>query len=249
MLLQEGTVDCHVIDALPGLLLDHVQEVLRAHVDDVVHLPGHLVDRHRAHRHAHRVDDPLADGLDVCTGGEVHHRVGPVVDGGVDLLQLAVGVAGQRRVAQVGVDLGAAGDADAHRAQAFLQVDPVGGNDHAPARDLAAHELGLELLALGDGLHLGRDDARSGLLDLGHRAAVWGSGFRLQARGATTLDAKPFRHKPLCSHFPSYRSTTDCQPCPTTPAGQAIDPTGRPAYNGARARRGRAVRLLPSARP
>ena len=64
---------------------------------------------------------------------------------------------GRRRVADVRVDLDARLQADRHRVERAV-VD-VRGDDHAPARDLRADELGVELLALGDALHLRRDDA------------------------------------------------------------------------------------------
>ena len=52
------------------------------------------------------------------------------------------------------------------------QMDLVGGNDHPAAGDLLADQLGRELLAAGDRLHLGGDDAGAGLLDLRHVAIV-----------------------------------------------------------------------------
>ena len=107
MLEQDAGVDRHVVDALLGLVLDHVEKVLRLHVADVVELLHHLVNRHRADRHRRGVDDRLADGVDVAAGRQVHHRVGAEVHGRVQLFQLAVDVAGDGRVADVGVDLGA----------------------------------------------------------------------------------------------------------------------------------------------
>ena len=55
--------------------------------------------------------------VDVLAGRQVHHRVGAVVDRRVQLLQLAVDVAGDGRVADVGVHLAAGRDADRHRLQ------------------------------------------------------------------------------------------------------------------------------------
>ena len=49
------------------------------------------------------------------------------------------------------------GDADGHRLE--IPVMDVGGNDAAPARNLAADQLRLQLLALGDVVHLLGDDA------------------------------------------------------------------------------------------
>ena len=52
VLEHHAAVDRHVIDALPGLMLDHVEEVLRPHVLDLAaELLEHLIDRHGADRH------------------------------------------------------------------------------------------------------------------------------------------------------------------------------------------------------
>ena len=52
----------------------------------------------------------------------------------------------------------------AHRLEAELEVDDVGGDDHPAARHLVADQLGFQILAPGDELHLGRDDALTRLL-------------------------------------------------------------------------------------
>ena len=106
--------------------------------------------------------------VDVLAGREVHHRVGAEVDGRVQLLQLVLDVAGDGRVADVGVDLALGGDADAHRLQPAAQVDLVGRDDHPAAGDFVADQLRLEAFALGDEFHLRRDLAGAGLFDLGH---------------------------------------------------------------------------------
>jgi hypothetical protein len=66
--------------------------------------------------------------------------------------------------AHVRVDLGLARAPDAHRVEVLvLQVVDVRGDDHAPRRDLVADLRGGQVrLALGDALHLRRDDARGG---------------------------------------------------------------------------------------
>ena len=149
-------------------MLDHVQKVLRRHVADVVQLLHHLVQGHRADRHRRGIDDRLANGVDVAAGRKVHHRVGAEVHRRVQLFQLALDVARDRRVADVGVDLRAGGDADAHRLEPLLQVHLVGRNDHPAAGHFAANQLGLESFALGDVFHFGRDNAAAGHFDLSH---------------------------------------------------------------------------------
>src|SRR5262249_7756490 len=147
--------------------LHHVQQQARGEVPDVLDVLDDLVDGDGADGHGGGVDDGLADGVDVPPGGQVHDGVGAEVDGRVQLLQLVVDLAGDGRVADVGVDLALGGDADAHRLEAPGQVDLVGGDDHAPAGHLVADQLGLEVLALGDEGHLLGDDAPAGGVQLG----------------------------------------------------------------------------------
>ena len=133
VLAEHAGVDGHVIDALRGLLGNHVQKVPRPHVGDVVELLGHLVDRDRADRHRGGGDDPAADRVDVRAGGEVHHRVGPVADRHQQLLQFALGIARNGRLADVRVDLRPRGDPNADGSEALAEVDLVGGDDHPPS--------------------------------------------------------------------------------------------------------------------
>src|SRR5690606_7743466 len=112
------------------------------------------------------------------------------------LVNLGCDVAGDRRVADVGVDLDQEVAADRHRLA--LRVVDVGGDDRAAARDFLADEFGrdvvgdrgapvlpvtdvfgeagaAEVLALGDVFHLGRDDAAAGVVHLGDVAAGLGA--------------------------------------------------------------------------
>ena len=169
MLLEQAGVDGHVVDPLPGLLLAHVEEVLGLHVVDVAaEFLEHLIDRHGADRHGRSIDDRLPNRVDILPGGEVHHRVGAVMDGHVQLLQLRLLVAGHRRIADIGVDLGEGGDADCHRLEPLGEVHRVGGNHHPAPGDLAPDQLLGKILALGDELHLGRDLVGTGGFELGH---------------------------------------------------------------------------------
>src|SRR5262249_35143101 len=152
----------------PRLVLDDVEEVLLGQVLDLLDLLHRLVDRDRADRHGAGGEDGLADRVDVAAGGEVHHGVYAEADGHPELGQLAVDVGGDGRIADIGVDFAAGLDADAHRLEAELQVVDVGRDDHPPARDLRPDQFGLQRLAAGDVLQLGRDPAEPGLFDLGH---------------------------------------------------------------------------------
>src|SRR5690606_6460803 len=99
-----------------------------------------LVDRHRADGHGRVAHDPVACGVDVAAGREVHHRVGAPADRPDELLHLFFDAGGDGRVADVGVDLDAEVAPDGHGFE-FGVVD-VGRDHGAPARHLVAHELG-----------------------------------------------------------------------------------------------------------
>jgi hypothetical protein len=92
----------------------------------------------------------------------------------VQLIELAVQAAGDRRVADVRVDLTSRRDADAHRLQSLFQMDRVRRNDHPARGHFGAHQFRLQALPLGDKLHLSRRVAGAGMFQLcnrfGHRA-------------------------------------------------------------------------------
>ena len=165
---QDAGMDRHVIDALRGLLFDDFQHHFGIQVFDALYAGDGFVDRHGADRDGRVAQDGFADLMDVAAGGEVHHRVGAVVDGGVELLQFFVDFRGDGRVADVGVDLAEAGDADCHGLE-FGMVD-VGGDDHASAGDFVADQLGCELLFVRDERHFFGDYAFAGVVHLGEVA-------------------------------------------------------------------------------
>jgi hypothetical protein len=103
--------------------------------------------------------------VDVLAGGEVHDRVGTPQRGPAELLDFLLDRRGDRRVADVGVDLYVKVPADDHRLE--LGMVDVGGNDCAPAGHLAAHELGRHPLTESDKLHLGGRFTAAGEVELG----------------------------------------------------------------------------------
>ena len=161
---QDACVDRHVVHALLRLLLDDFQHDVGVQVFNLLDPRDAFVDGHGADGHGRVAEDGFADLRNIAAGREVHYCVGAVVHGGVQLLQLFVDIRGHGGVADVGVDLAQRGHADAHRLQ--LGMVDVGGDDHAPARHLVAHQLGRELLALGHVEHFFRDQALAGVVHL-----------------------------------------------------------------------------------
>ena len=153
------------------------------------HLLQRLVQRHRADRDRRVAQDPLARLVDVRAGREVHHRVRAPPDGPHHLVHLLRDGGRHGRVADVGVDLHEEVAADDHRLRlGMVDVggdDGAAPRDlvaHELRRDLARdgraerlsgvlrREFGacrrvrverraVHVLADGDELHLGRDDA------------------------------------------------------------------------------------------
>ncbi len=196
VLVEDSAMDGHVVHALLGLVLDVVDEVVRGEVLDARHLLHGLVDGHGADGHGRGRDDGFADLVDAAAGGEVHHGVRAEVDGVVQLLQLLLDVGDDGGVADVRVDLAARVDPDGHGIERVM-VD-VGGDDHAPARNLVADRLRRRLLALGHPLHLRRDQAAARVVHL--RRGVAGelrSLHRRPPRSESVKGRPPGRCRPL----------------------------------------------------
>ncbi len=149
----------------------HVQEILRldAHqgllqvTDGIVH--GNSADHGRAH-----ADELGAEGLGLAVIGKVHDALGAQLDGGAHLLELHFLVHEVAGNAQVHVHLGAQPFAHAFGAQ--CGVMDVGGNGDAALGNAGADFLGRAVLLGGHGLHLRRDLARTGIVDLGHKTIL-----------------------------------------------------------------------------
>ena len=200
-----GLFDEGVAEDLPG-------EVFGAAVD----LLEGLVDRHGADRHGAVAEDPLAGLVDVLARGEIHERVASPLDGPAHLLDLLLDGGRDGRVADVGVDLHQEVAADDHRlelgvidigrndgaAAGDLGADEL-RRDHLrdggaeglalvlEGQVMAAGRIGLgggeaHVLADGDVLHLGRDDALLRVGELGR--ALAGLALVDLAVGAVELD-------------------------------------------------------------
>ncbi len=195
-------MDGEVVHALLGLLDQGVAEQLPGQVfGDAIDLLQRLVDRHRADRHRRVADDPLAGFVNVLAGGQVHHRIRAPADAPGQLGHFFLDGGTQCRVADVAVDLHQEVAADDHRLQ--LGVVDVGRDDGATAGDFVTDEFGgdflgnagaealtrvlliqqaggavflqLHVLADGDELHLGRDDALTRIVHLADVPALLGA--------------------------------------------------------------------------
>ena len=189
---QHAGVDGEVVDALLGLLDERVAIDLPGQIlGPAADLLERLVDRHGADRHRRVAEDPLARLVDVLAGRQIHHRVGAPQRRPAQLVDFLVDRRAHGRVADVGVDLHREVAADDHRLE--LGMVDVGRDDRAAARDLAAHELGVEALADRDELHLRRDDAPARVVQLGDgaRAAERARRTGLERRRHRRLPAPP----------------------------------------------------------
>src|SRR5690606_6735071 len=109
---------------------------------DAAHLFQRLVDRHGTDGHGAVAHDPVARGVDVAAGGQVHHVVGAPAGRPDHFADLFLDAGGDGRVADVGVDLDAKVSPDRHGLN--LGVVDVGRDDGASACHLIAHKLGRE---------------------------------------------------------------------------------------------------------
>ncbi len=216
-------MDGEVVHPLLGLLQQGVAEQLPGEVfGDAVGLFQRLIDGHGTDGHRAVAQDPLAGLVNVAAGGEIHDGVGAPAGGPDQLFDLLLNAGGDRRVADVGVDLHQKIAADDHRLR-FRVVD-VAGDDGATSGHLIAHKFGGDVLgqtgtkiaarmlgaqefrahplaphvlANGDKFHLGSDDAGAGVEELGDPAARLGTAWLGQMLEAQMI--QPLIGQPLLS--------------------------------------------------
>ena len=125
--LPDTRVDREVIDALFRLMFkgleDHrLVEILDLSTDD------HRVDGHGADRDRRVSKDRHPGGIEIASGGKVHHGVCGPTFGPLEFLNFFIGRAADRRRPHVGVDLGLRGSADGHGVQIKRQVIAIRRN-------------------------------------------------------------------------------------------------------------------------
>src|SRR5713101_5798980 len=135
-------MDGEVVHALLALLDQRVAVDLPVQLLDLAaDLFQRLVDGHSADWYRRVADDPLARGVDVLAGRQVHHRIAAPADGPRHLLDFLIDRRGHGRVADVGVDLHQEVAADDHRLA--LGVVDVGRNDGPAASDFCPYKFSI----------------------------------------------------------------------------------------------------------
>ena len=99
-----------------------------------------LINGHRADGDRRVAQNPLARGVDILAGGQIHHGVRAPLDRPTHLLHFLLHGGGDGGIADVGIDFDQEIAADDHRLQ-FRMVD-VARNDGAAARHLGANKFG-----------------------------------------------------------------------------------------------------------
>jgi len=154
---EDAGVDGEVIDALLGLLNEGVAEELPGEVLGLaVHFFQGLIDGHGADGHGGVPQDPLARGVDVFAGGEIHDGVAAPLGGPAHFFDFFLDGGGDGAVANVGIDFHQEISPDDHGLQ--LGVIDIGRNDGAACGDLTADEFRGDLV---------RDALREALEDAG----------------------------------------------------------------------------------
>jgi hypothetical protein len=162
----EAAVDRHEIDAVLCLPFDDTEEIILRAVGDLSaplrHLHDRLVDRDRPQRDGASLEDRAPDRIDVATGGEIHQRIGPRIDSGIEFLQLDPGIIVVGTRADIGIDLCAQAFPDPYDPAVSARIS----GDHGPAVSDESPELfGIDSFKLCDFLQCGTDLARPGLFD------------------------------------------------------------------------------------
>ena len=158
VLEQDAAVNGHVIDSLPGLVFDRLEQVVRGQRWHLA-VGDRLIDRHCPDRHRARGEDGLTGLVDQPARAQVHDRVGAPADRELELRDLLVEAGGGGRIADVGVDLHPGDASDSHRIERAFEVDAVGRDDQSSGGDLVPDRRRREFLALADPLHLRSDFA------------------------------------------------------------------------------------------
>ena len=120
---QDAGMDGEIIHALLALFDQGVAKNLPGQVlGFAADFFQRLVNGHRADGDGRVAQNPLAGGVDVGAGGQIHHRVGAPLGGPAHLLHFLLDGGGDGGVADVGVDFDQEIAADDHRLQ-FRVVD------------------------------------------------------------------------------------------------------------------------------
>ncbi len=157
-------VNGHVVHALLGLFLDNFQHEVWSEIFIALDAGEGFVDRNGADRDRRSFNNGAADAGNIAARGQIHDGVRAVMNRAMQLLEFLGDLRSHRRIADIGVDLAAEGDADAHRLE--RAVMDIGGNNGAAAGHFAAHEFRLDLLPASDMFHFFSDDALTGEVHL-----------------------------------------------------------------------------------
>ena len=136
---KNGSVDREVINPLFGLLDEGVTVEFPGEVfDATVDLFEGLVNGDGTDGDGRVANDPLAGGVDIFPGGEIHHRVGSPLGGPAHLLDFLIDGRGDGGVSDVGIDFDEKISPDNHGLD--LGVVDVCRYDGPTAGNLGAHE-------------------------------------------------------------------------------------------------------------
>ena len=94
MLNQNSRMNCLVVDALLGMLLNHMEKVVRSQIfNDAVDALQRLINGYGADRRRGGVDDGGANLVQVSSPcGEVHDSIRPIFDRSPELLKLFLNI-------------------------------------------------------------------------------------------------------------------------------------------------------------
>ena len=171
---QHAGMDREVVHTLFCLLDDGVPVQLPGQVIGVAfHLLQSLVDGNGPNGHGRVAENPFPGGVNVISGGKVHHGVRAPPSGPDHLLHFLVDRRTYCGVADVGVDLDLEVPSDDHRLG--LGVVNVRGDYRPAPGNLGADEFRVHPFSEGDELHFRCDRSLPCIVHLGHVAAKLGA--------------------------------------------------------------------------
>ena len=161
-------MDGHVIHALFALLDYGVAEEFPAELGRIIlDFFQRLVHRHRANRDGGVTQNPLARGVNIVAGGQVHHGIRAPLRGPRELVDLLINGRRHRGIAHIRVEFGEELRPDDHRL-GFRMVD-IARHDRATGGEFGTDQLGVAMLSGCDEPHFRRDDVVSRIPHLRNR--------------------------------------------------------------------------------
>ncbi len=182
----------HEIHSLLRLAFDDIEKILCPHPGKSAPLSGRfngrLIDRNRSYRDGRMTNDLLSDGINVSACAQIHHGVGPCLNGYLQFFQFFFKVDMVGGGPEIGIDFDPEPFANPHGLDSLMI--PIGRYDDATRGDLISDPLRRNSFLSGNSLHLFCDIALLGLDPLCHQTTFL---LMIMESSATCLRRSPYQ--------------------------------------------------------